>query len=96
MDYSTVDSSFCDRIGYDRRRRVLEVCMKNGSSYFYAEVPPEIVQDFLAAESKGRFFAQRIKGRYRRPLPEISVAALHQRLNEAFSFSGVDGDSFLI
>lgn len=59
-----VQSSSLASIGYDSSTQVLEVEFHDGSIYRYAAVPPGVHRDFLAARSKGRFFATFVRGRY--------------------------------
>ena len=56
---------------YDRRRRTLRVTFKpgraahRGGTYNYLDVPPSVVDDFLKADSLGRFVNWHIKPHYR-------------------------------
>lgn len=50
-----VDSSMVDSVGYDEERHLLQVVFTSGRVYCYEEVPPEVFQDLLEAESKGRY-----------------------------------------
>ena len=64
-----VASSAIQRIEYDRETRTLFVIFVDGDSYAYLEVPEPVQQAFMLAESKGRFFAEAIRDRYKhRPL----------------------------
>lgn len=58
-------SSVIRRFDYDERRRRLRVTFTSGDVYDYEAVPPEVVADFRAAFSKGRFFGPNIRDRYR-------------------------------
>jgi hypothetical protein len=60
-----VDSSAMWRISYDDTRHELAVTFKTGKTYTYFEVPEDVYEDFLSAPSKGRFFNERIRDRYR-------------------------------
>lgn len=69
MDYNVkmekVDSSFLTQIGYDADKQTLVVEMDSlYKKYVYKDVPPSIYKDFLAAESKGKFYSSTIKGRF--------------------------------
>jgi hypothetical protein len=57
-------------IDYDPPSRTLLVIFIDGGGYAYADVPPELYADFLEAESKGRFFAERVRGRF--PYQEVT------------------------
>ncbi|GAC1328476.1 MAG: hypothetical protein NVSMB26_03840 [Beijerinckiaceae bacterium] len=50
---------------YDADRRELYVTFTSGTNYTYFDVPPEIYEDWLAAFSKGSYFAARVRDRYR-------------------------------
>ena len=56
------ESSNISCIGYDTEN--LFVGFKSGGFYRYDKVNPELVNDFLKAESKGKFFANYILGKY--------------------------------
>jgi hypothetical protein len=59
-----VSSSNIVSIGYDPETRDLEVEFKGGSAYRHAEVPQEIYDGFMAADSKGGFYHANIKGKF--------------------------------
>jgi hypothetical protein len=59
-----VESATLSAVGYDSERRLLELEFDNTSVYQYFDVPAEVPAELLAAHSKGRFFNQRIRGRY--------------------------------
>jgi hypothetical protein len=59
-----VESEAIAEIAYDARRSVLFVRFVEGDWYTYFDVPAKIHTEFLAAESHGRFFHDRILGRY--------------------------------
>lgn len=48
-----------------RTARTLTVSFTNGRVYRYRDVPPDIIQGFNLALSKGRFFNLRIRDQYR-------------------------------
>lgn len=64
MRRTPVDSSAVASVGYDARRRVLEVEYQGGGTYAYLGVPPRRYAALLAASSKGAFVNARVKGRY--------------------------------
>ncbi|HJP94444.1 MAG TPA: KTSC domain-containing protein [Pyrinomonadaceae bacterium] len=53
-----------DAVGYDPKRRLLEVIFNTGDRYRYKEVPPLEYQGLMSAESIGRYMHKRIIGRY--------------------------------
>jgi hypothetical protein len=65
MRRESVKSSNIKSVGYDKTILVLEIEFATGSLYQYANVPEPAYVGLKAAPSKGRFFAVRIKDRYR-------------------------------
>jgi hypothetical protein len=65
MTLETVNSSAIHAIGYDAERRVMEVIFTGGGIYRFANVPPEIFTEFARANSKGAFFQDHVRGRFR-------------------------------
>lgn len=57
------ESSFVERVCYDRKEQYVVVSLK-GIYYHYCEVPAGVVADWRAADSKGRFYNAQIKGRF--------------------------------
>jgi hypothetical protein len=57
-------STIIRRFDYRPDARELEVLFTTGRRYVYRDVPPEAVEAFRAAFSKGRHFNTRIRGRY--------------------------------
>lgn len=55
MELTPVESSMIRAVGYDSTTRELEVVFTSGRTYRYTEVPPEVYEGLLAAESKGRY-----------------------------------------
>jgi hypothetical protein len=65
MDWiSTPDSTALDGFGYDAARRLLEVRFKHGKTYVYLNVPPPVFARMQAAESKGQFVTEHVKGSF--------------------------------
>jgi len=60
-----VDSSAIAKVGYSKRRHVLEIEFANGAIYRYLDVPSSVYRDLISAESKARFYDFNIKGKYR-------------------------------
>jgi hypothetical protein len=58
-----VGSSNVTGVGYDAATRTLDVRFTTGV-YRFAGVPPQVFDDFMAAESKGSFFAKSIRGKF--------------------------------
>ena len=51
-------------IGYEHKNRMLQVEFIAGGIYQYENVPPQIYDEFLSADSHGRFFETKIKSAY--------------------------------
>ena len=64
-----VDSSNVEAIGYDAEQRELHVAFIKSGTYIYLEVDEWVFQEFLQADSKGKYHHANIKDRYefRRP-----------------------------
>jgi len=60
----TPDSTPIRAIRYDEERQRLLVRFVDGDEYAYVGVPGEVHRSFVDADSKGRFFAAEISGRY--------------------------------
>ena len=59
-----VDSSSIAALSYDADTRVLGVQFRSGAAYRYRGVPAEVFAEFLRADSKGRYFVKKIRGKY--------------------------------
>jgi len=65
VDMVKVVSSNIDSVGYDEKVKELYVRFKGGLGvYKYLLVPKELVETFMLAESKGKFFNSLIKNRF--------------------------------
>ncbi len=61
-----VTSSSVEEIGYDPTSMVLCVrFLESRRVYVYYDVDSSVFEDFLQAESKGKYFNSAIKGNYR-------------------------------
>lgn len=65
-------STIIRRFAYRPDARELEVLFTTGRRYVYRDVPPEAVEAFRGAFSKGRHFNARIRGHY--PYKELEPA----------------------
>jgi hypothetical protein len=61
MDFTYVDSSTVDQIGFDNETNELHVIFKNGTHYVYSDVPPDVWAQFENSPSKGAFLNEEIK-----------------------------------
>lgn len=59
-----VQSTVISTVGYDTTTAMLEIEFTSGDLYRYYAVPPSAHRGLLAAESAGRFFAERIRSVY--------------------------------
>ena len=73
-----VESSQIKEIGYDEANMVLEVQFKRGNAvYQYVEVPPDVADNLIDAESLGKFFNANVRDKYQftKLAPEESHAS---------------------
>jgi hypothetical protein len=68
-----VKSTSVQGIGYDATSQTLAVQFR-GATYHYAGVPVEVYEEFKLTESFGRFFQDRIRGKFGEPV-KIPAAA---------------------
>jgi len=61
----TVQSTAIAKVGYSKRRHILEIEFVNGAIYRYLDVPPTVHRDLMSAESKTRFYDSNIRKHYR-------------------------------
>lgn len=64
MHRRVIESSVLAEVGYDQKRRLLEVKLVSGAVYQYLDVPAREFMALLAAESAGRHYNANIKPRY--------------------------------
>jgi hypothetical protein len=64
MHRDDVDSTLIHSIDYDEERRVLVIQFQDDGAYQYFDVGPEVVEELLDAESKGRYFNDFIRDTY--------------------------------
>jgi hypothetical protein len=60
-----VTSTAILRLHHDAARDRLSVWFESGERYDYFGVPRAVYDAFVAADSKGRFFAEQIRDQYR-------------------------------
>jgi hypothetical protein len=79
-----VQSTAIAKVGYSKRRHILEIEFINGAVYRYFDVSLSVYHDLTSAESKARFYDSQIRKHYRSALvrqrqkqevPESSRAA---------------------
>ena len=64
MELIKVDSSMIYAFGYDEQQQVLEVVFKRTGVYRYLNVPKEVYQQLLDADSKGSYMRDLIIDMY--------------------------------
>ena len=74
-----VQSSAIAKVGYSKRRHILEIEFVNGAIYRYFDIPLSVHRDLMSAESKARFYDSNIRKHYRsvlvRPRQKEEAAA---------------------
>ena len=63
MKMTAVTSSNIASVGYDKIKE-LHVEFKTGARYSFMDIAPDLFDQFSKAESKGKFFAENIKGKF--------------------------------
>jgi hypothetical protein len=64
MQWQLVESKMLSAVAYDGQRCTLYVRFLSGEVYRYFDVPARTFADFLAADSKGRYFLASIRDRF--------------------------------
>lgn len=66
MEREPIDSTQIKAVGYDPKKKILEVQFLNIENVVrYYGVPPSKFDALMAAESHGGFLSDKIKGKYR-------------------------------
>ena len=65
MERVQVESSNLASVGYDHDAATLEIEFHNGGIYQYSAVPQDIYESLINAGSKGDYFNNYVKERYR-------------------------------
>jgi KTSC domain-containing protein len=65
MHRTCVSSEMLRSVGYDATTRTLEAEFTSGAIYQYYDVPAEVHDGLLTAESHGRYFNAHIRDHYR-------------------------------
>jgi len=64
MNWVSVVSSVFNSVAFDEDKRQLYLRFHSGKVYRYFEFPPDQYDELLAAESKGGYFAESIRGKF--------------------------------
>jgi hypothetical protein len=59
-----VESSTIKSVDYVTKTKTLIVEFHSGRTYHYSKVPQTVLEEFLNSDSKGRYFNQKILGKY--------------------------------
>jgi len=59
-----VRSSSVAEVGYDPKTKILEIVFREGDVYLYFDVPINVYQDLIRADSVGKFFNLQVKSNY--------------------------------
>lgn len=65
MKWAPVESSAFQAAAYVESQALLYLLFRSGEVYRYFDVPRCQYHEFLAADSKGRYFGRNIRGRFR-------------------------------
>ena len=65
MRAARLNSSMIERICYDEEEGSLSIWFRETGRYVYYDVPAALYEGLKAAASAGRYFNERVKGRYR-------------------------------
>jgi hypothetical protein len=64
----SVQSTAIAKLGYSKRRHILEIEFVNGAVYRYVDVPVSVYRELMSAESNARFYDSNIRKHYRSAL----------------------------
>lgn len=68
VEWVTVESGLFTAAAYRKEVRQLYLRFRDGDIYRYFDCPVPVYKAFLTAESKGRYFSQKIRNRFRHEL----------------------------
>jgi hypothetical protein len=75
MQWQSIESKMFAAEAYDANSGVLYLRFRSGDVYRYFDFPAEAYQQFLNAESRGRFFLSNIRDQFRyERLAKLQVA----------------------
>lgn len=70
MQRTNVTSRAIRSVGYSVRHQTLEIEFHDGDLYAYEDVPAHVHQSLMAADSKGGYFARRVRDQF--PMRKVS------------------------
>ena len=65
MDWQPFESKLLAASAYDGEKRILYLRFRSGEVYRYFEFPGQKYRELLDAESRGRYFLNNIRNRFR-------------------------------
>jgi len=65
MTWVPLESKMFTSVTYDPEKKILYLRFRSGEVYRYFDFPAAAYQEFLDAESRGRFFLAHIRDRFR-------------------------------
>lgn len=65
MEMTNVNSSSVAAVGYDESSQTLQVEFNRGTTYQYFDVPEQIFEGLVQADSVGAYLNEQVKGIYR-------------------------------
>jgi len=74
VEWLPLESSVFTSAAYVEFERTLYLRFQSGEIYRYFEFPPEQYQEFLAADSKGRYFAAHVRDQF--PFERVRASGL--------------------
>jgi hypothetical protein len=57
-----VESTAIAKVGYSKRRHILEIEFVSSAAYRYLDVPTDVYRNLMTAQSKARFYDSNIRG----------------------------------
>ena len=65
MNWQPLESKLLSSVAYDTEKSTLYLRFRSGDVYRYFDLPAEHYQQFLQAESQGRYFLAHIRNQFR-------------------------------
>ncbi|WP_180355868.1 KTSC domain-containing protein [Aliirhizobium smilacinae] len=59
-------SQLIDAVEYNEQRRMLRICLVDGSKRVFSEVPKSTVEDLISAQSPGNYYIDYIRSQFPR------------------------------
>ena len=65
MDIKPIpNSSALGGAGYDAETQTLQIVFRNGSGANYSNVPPDVFEELMNADSPGKYYTANIRGQF--------------------------------